>query len=238
MSPEFLATTDEMSATLLSTWQTSEGAQARAAARSRHPDRRMPSPNWRVVDIGPIKWVDRRNDRSRYNEREYAAPLGRTRLAHAARRGSAAQQLPARVVVPVAPRRVSGRDRRRLSPPRNLRPRAHLRLRVVLRDGGCRIERGAAPYAGLTRAQAARVAKRAVIRSDYGGDAPLFYRNLWDTQMRRTRDAAGRRSWLVKFYDAQALRSSCAYAWRGPELWAHVRLVPCVQTVLGAGKPR
>ena len=120
----------------------------------------------------------------------------------------------------------------------HLRPRAHLRLRVVLRDGGCRIERGAAPYAGLTRAQAARVAKRAVIRSDYCGDAPLFYRNLWDTQMRRTRDAVGRRSWLVKFYDAQALRSSCAYAWRGPELWAHVRLVPCVQTVLGADKPR
>ena len=81
------------------------------------------------------------------------------------------------------------------------------------------------------------MAKRKVIRSDYGGDAALFYRNMWDTQMRRTRDAAGRRAWLVEFYDAQALRSSCAYAWRGPELWAHVHLVPCAQTVLGAGKP-
>jgi len=197
----------------------------------------MPSPNWRVVDFGPIECVGRRDEGGRQIEREPAASPHRAQRARAARRGSSAQYLPARVSFRLRPGAyrvviVDGCLRRV-----RLRPRAHLWLTVVLRDGGCRIGRGAAPYAGLTRPQAARVAERKVIRSDYGGDAALFYRNLWDTQMRRTRDAAGRRAWLVEFYDAQALRSSCAYAWRGPELWAHVHLVPCAQTVLGAGKP-
>lgn len=120
----------------------------------------------------------------------------------------------------------------------HLRPRAHLWLAVVLRESSCRIRGGAVPYAGLTRSEALRVTVRRVIRRDYGGDGPLFYRNLWDKQMRRTREAAGPRAWLVKFYDAQALRSSCAYAWRGVELWAHVHLAPCANTLFGAGKPR
>jgi hypothetical protein len=120
----------------------------------------------------------------------------------------------------------------------NLRSRVHAWLTVVLLGSGCRIYRSAAPYAGLTRVEALRWAGRKVIRVDYGGDVPLFNRNLSDVQTRRTPDVAGRRAWLVKFYDAQALRSSCAYAWRGPVLWAHVHLVPCAKTVLGAGKPK
>jgi len=96
----------------------------------------------------------------------------------------------------------------------------------------------AASYAGLARAEALTWTGQRVIRVNYRGDVALFNRNLSDVQARRTRDAAGRRAWLVKFYDGQALRSSCAYAWRGQVLWAHVHLVPCAKTVLGAGKPQ
>jgi hypothetical protein len=120
----------------------------------------------------------------------------------------------------------------------NLRSRAHAWLSVVLLGSGCQIYPRAAPYAGLARAEALAWSGRMVIRVNYRGDVALFNRNLSDVQTRRTRDAEGRRAWLVKFYDGQALRSSCAYARRGQVPWAHVHLVPCAKTVIGAGKPK
>lgn len=90
-------------------------------------------------------------------------------------------------------------------------------------------------WAGLTKAQATKAAKKEAIRSNYRGDSRLFNLNLWSVQARPI-ILRGRTMWLVKFYDAQALKASCAYAWvrRG----ARTRHVRCAATSLGAGKPQ
>jgi hypothetical protein len=89
-------------------------------------------------------------------------------------------------------------------------------------------------WAGLTKVQAVDAAKKEAIRSDYDGDGVLFNRNLWSVESRNAK-AGGRKVWLVKFYDAQALKASCAYVWarRG----VRTRSVSCAATRLGAGKP-
>jgi hypothetical protein len=91
-----------------------------------------------------------------------------------------------------------------------------------------------ADWAGLTERQAIGAAKEEAIESDYRGDARLFNLNLWSVEA-RPKSVRGQRVWLVKFYDAQAMKASCAYAWaRGGVQTRHVR---CAATELGAGKP-
>jgi hypothetical protein len=90
-------------------------------------------------------------------------------------------------------------------------------------------------WAGLTQPQAIGAAKEEAIQSSYGGDARLFNLNLWSVEARPT-TVSGQRVWLVKFYDAQVMKASCAYAWeRGAVRTRHVR---CVATELGAGQPQ
>ncbi len=93
---------------------------------------------------------------------------------------------------------------------------------------------GATQWAGLTKAQAIDAAKEEAIRSDYRGDASRFSRNLWDIDTRRS-TFDGRKVWLVKFYDGQALKAACAYAWKRQA--ARTRHVRCAATALGAGQP-
>lgn len=66
-------------------------------------------------------------------------------------------------------------------------------------------------WAGLTKPQASGAAKEEAIQSDYRGDARLFNVNLWSVEARLA-SVRGQRVWLVKFYDAQVLKASCAYA--------------------------
>jgi hypothetical protein len=69
----------------------------------------------------------------------------------------------------------------------------------------------ATDYAGLSRARAVEAAKGYVVREDYRGDEPLFYRNTGNrpATVLRTRDASGHRSWFVRFDDFQAMRRNC-----------------------------
>lgn len=66
-------------------------------------------------------------------------------------------------------------------------------------------------YVGLSQARAIEAAKAYVVREDYGGDEPLFYRNTGNrpAAVRRTRDPGGRRAWLVRFDDFQAMGKHC-----------------------------
>lgn len=91
-------------------------------------------------------------------------------------------------------------------------------------------------WAGLTEAQAIDAAKKEAIRSDYRGDARLFNLNLWSVDSLAA-STADRKVWLVKFYNAQALKASCAYAWR-EQPGARTQSVRCATTVLGASKPK
>jgi hypothetical protein len=92
-----------------------------------------------------------------------------------------------------------------------------------------------AEWAGLTKREAISAAKEEAIHSDYRGDARRFNLNLWSVEARPT-TVRGQSVWLVKFYDAQALKASCAYvSERGALRTQHVH---CAATELGAGKPQ
>ena len=93
-----------------------------------------------------------------------------------------------------------------------------------------------AEWAGLTKGQAIDAARKEAIRSDYRGDARLFNLNLWSVESLAT-STAHRKVWLVKFYDAQALKASCAYAWWA-QPGARTQPVRCATTVFGEGKPK
>jgi hypothetical protein len=92
-----------------------------------------------------------------------------------------------------------------------------------------------AEWAGLTRPQAIGAVKDEAIQSDYRGNARLFNLNLWSVEARPTTDG-GQKVWLVKFYDAQVMKASCAYAWQRGRV--RTRHVPCAATELGAGMPQ
>jgi hypothetical protein len=65
--------------------------------------------------------------------------------------------------------------------------------------------------ASVSRASAIKAAKAYVVRVDYRGDEPLFYRNTGNrlVSVRRTRDASGHQQWVVRFDDFQAMRRHC-----------------------------
>jgi hypothetical protein len=66
-------------------------------------------------------------------------------------------------------------------------------------------------YAGISKTSAVEAAKAYVVRMDYRGDEPGFYRNTGNrpTVVRRTRDTSGNRSWFVRFDDLQAMHNHC-----------------------------
>jgi len=66
--------------------------------------------------------------------------------------------------------------------------------------------------AGVPRASAIKVAKAYVVRVDYRGDEPLFYRNTGDRPVSvwRSRDARGHQQWVVRFDDLQTMQRHCA----------------------------
>ena len=66
-------------------------------------------------------------------------------------------------------------------------------------------------HVGLTRASAIKAAKAYVVRVDYRGNEPLFYRNTGNrpASVRRARDAQGHQQWLIRFDDFQAMRRHC-----------------------------
>ena len=90
-------------------------------------------------------------------------------------------------------------------------------------------------YAGLTKRQAMNAAEAEIAKNDYGGNRPYFQGSIWSDAVRRTRSPAGSRAWLIKFYDAQLMRTRCAYAWRLKV--THTREVSCKSTQLGPGIP-
>jgi hypothetical protein len=92
-----------------------------------------------------------------------------------------------------------------------------------------------AEWGGLTKPRAIGAAREEAIRSDYRGDARLFNVNLWSVEARPT-TVRGQRLWLVKFYDAQVMKASCAYAWKRGGI--RTRLIRCAATELGAGMPQ
>jgi hypothetical protein len=65
--------------------------------------------------------------------------------------------------------------------------------------------------ARVSRARAVEEAKAFVVRVDYGGDEPLFYRNTGDRPVvvRPTTEAGGHRSWFIRFDDSEAMRTHC-----------------------------
>lgn len=77
---------------------------------------------------------------------------------------------------------------------------------VALLPGSC-----GSDYAGLPRASAIKAAKAYVIRVDYRGDEPLFYRNTGNrpVSVQRTRDTKGRQQWVIRFDDFQAMHRHC-----------------------------
>jgi hypothetical protein len=72
-------------------------------------------------------------------------------------------------------------------------------------------------YAGISRAEAVRAARAYVVRVDYRGNEPLFYRNTGNRPAAalRTSDATGRRAWFVRFDDLQAMHKNCVTVRRG-----------------------
>ena len=72
-------------------------------------------------------------------------------------------------------------------------------------------------YAAISRASAINAAKVYVVRVDYRGDEPLFYRNTGDrpVSVRQARDVSGRQLWFVRFDDYQAMRRHCVSVRRG-----------------------
>ena len=90
-------------------------------------------------------------------------------------------------------------------------------------------------YAGLTKTQAMNAAEAEIAKNDYGGNRAYFQASIWSDAVRRTRSPAENRAWLIKFYDAQLLRTRCAYAWHLKV--THTLEVSCKSTQLGAGVP-
>jgi hypothetical protein len=72
-------------------------------------------------------------------------------------------------------------------------------------------------YAGISRAEAVRAARAYVVRVDYRGNEPLFYRNTGNrpAAVLRTSDATGKRAWFVRFDDLQAMHKNCVIVRRG-----------------------
>jgi hypothetical protein len=64
-------------------------------------------------------------------------------------------------------------------------------------------------YAGITQGQALRRAREVVITNEYGGDAPLFYRNTGDAAIIQRTRMGGHNGWLVRFEDGQVPNMSC-----------------------------
>jgi hypothetical protein len=64
---------------------------------------------------------------------------------------------------------------------------------------------------GVPRASAIKAAKAYVVRVDYRGDEPLFYRNTGNrpVSVRRTRDLRNHQHWVVRFDDFQSMRRHC-----------------------------
>jgi hypothetical protein len=216
------------------------GEQARATASTgRRPDRGVPPPNWRLVDFGPVRGVDRRADRDRHTELEHAAPPRCTELAGTPGRGSAAQRHPTGGVIQVAPRRVPGRDRRRLSPPRRSPPEdapladrcpAWQRLpdwprcsavRGLDETTGADLGEKDGHSLGLRRRCRALLSKTPGTRRPDGRGTPADEGHGWSSSTTRK-------------HTALVVRLRVA----GQVLWAHVRLGPCARTVFGAGKPK
>ena len=76
--------------------------------------------------------------------------------------------------------------------------------------------------AGISRPDAVEAARAYVVRADYGGDGPLFYRNTGNapTIVRQTVDRAGDRWWFVRFDDFQAMQRHCVKVRRASDVVA------------------
>ncbi len=64
-------------------------------------------------------------------------------------------------------------------------------------------------YASIRRGAALQRARQIVISSEYGGDAPLFYRNTGDAATTQRARIGGHKAWLVRFEDNQVPKMSC-----------------------------
>jgi hypothetical protein len=91
--------------------------------------------------------------------------------------------------------------------------RALLLLALALFPASCSSE-----YAGISRASAVGAAKAYVVRVDYRGDEPLFYRNTGNkpTVVRHAEDTRGQRACFVRFDDFQAQQRRCVTVRRTP----------------------
>ena len=83
-------------------------------------------------------------------------------------------------------------------------------------------------HTGISKARAVKAAKAYVVRVDYRGNEPLFYRNTGNrpTVVLQTTDASGQRSWFIRFDDLQAMHEHCVHV-RGSSTRVIARAANC-----------